>query len=109
MYMFDDDKLNYNFFVAVLVAAIIVSLAFHIFFRQNTNASFTELYFPEPNKLPNEVQLGKNYSFSFTIKNLEGKPETYNYDAKLELFNLYDVTEGIYRCIAQQRKKVYLA
>lgn len=105
--MLGDDK-DYSFFVTILLIAIAVSLAFHIFFKQNVEASFSEIYFPDPDNLPNEVALNQKYNFSFQIKNDEGKPSTYDYNTTLELFNLYDVTEGIYKCVAQQRKKVLL-
>ncbi len=99
---------NYNFLVIILFLAIAISLAFHIFFRQDLDDGFSEIYFPFPDNLPNKVQLDENYDFSFSIRNLEAKPSTYEYNAKLELFNLYDVTEGIYKCAAKQRKKVNL-
>lgn len=103
-----EGDLDYKFFVTILVIAIIVSLIFHIFFRQNTQASFSEIYYPEPDKLPNEVSIGNKYSFAFSVRNLENKPFTYDYNTKMELFNLYDVTEGLYNCVASQRKKVSL-
>ena len=103
--MYSNNK-NYNFLVTILLLAIGISLVFHIFFSQDTDEGFSELYFPDPNNLPNDVSLGENYSFSFSVRNLEAKPATYEYDAKIELFNLYDVTEGIYKCAARQRKKV---
>lgn len=105
--MFGDNK-DYNFFVIILVAAIIVSLAFHFFLGQDVDAEFSEVYFPEPDSLPNDVLQDELYNYSFTIANHEGVPFTYSYNTTLEIFNLYDVTEGIYKCAAQQRKKVYL-
>ena len=105
--MFGDNR-DFTFFLVVLITAIVVSLVFHIFFRQNVYASFSEIYFPNPDGLPNQVSLGQKYNFTFLIKNDEEKPATYEYNSKLELFNLYDVTEGIYKCVAQQRKKVLL-
>ncbi len=105
--MFGDDK-DYRFFVTILVLAIVISIIFHIFFTPNTDAFFSEIYFPEPDALPNDVFLGKAYNFDFAVRNLEGKPSTYEYDSKVELYNLYDVTEGTYKCIAKQRRKVGL-
>ena len=105
--MFGDGK-DYKFFVTILVIAIAVSLVFHIFFKQDVEASFSEIYFPQPDSLPNEVSLHQKYNYTFTVKNHEGKPSTYNYNTTLELFNLYDVTEGLYKCSAQQRRKVFL-
>lgn len=105
--MFVDNK-DFAFFVTILVAAIAISILFHIFFSQNIDVGLSELYFPDPDNLPNDVLLGNNYNFSFMARNLEGRPDTYNYNAQLQLFNLYDVTEGIYRCIVEQRKKVFL-
>lgn len=102
--MFGDNK-DYIFFVIVLIAAIAISLVFHVFFTPKEDARFSEIYFPFPDDLPNYVDKGSAYNFSFVVRNLEGKPSTYNYNAKLELFNLYDVTEGLYKCAAQQRKK----
>lgn len=102
--MLGDNK-DYIFFVTVLTVAIVISIIFHIFFTPKENVGFSEIYFPFPDALPNYVDKGKPYNFSFVVRNLEGKPSTYNYDAKLELFNLYDVTEGLYKCAAQQRKK----
>jgi len=105
--MFSDEK-DYTFLVTMLILAIAVSLIFHIFFKQDVDASFSEIYFPYPNELPNMVFLDHKYNFTFSISNHEQKPATYEYNSKLELFNLYDVTEGIYKCAAQQRKKVVL-
>ncbi len=105
--MLGDNK-DYKFFVTILALAIITSIFFHIFFRQGTEASFSEIYFPFPDGLPNQVVLGQSYNFTFLVKNNEGKPATYGYSSKLELFNLYDTTEGIYKCVAQQRKKVLI-
>ena len=105
--MFGDNK-DFTFFLTILISAIVVSLFFHIFLGQNTEASFSEIYFQNPDDLPNDVSLGQKYNFTFLIKNDEEKPATYEYNSKLELFNLYDVTEGIYKCVAQQRKKVLL-
>ena len=105
--MFGDDK-DYKFFVTILVLAIVISIIFHIFFTPDTDAFFSEVYFPEPDALPNDVYLGETYNFDFAVRNLEGKPSTYKYDSKVELYNLYDVTEGTYNCIAKQRRKVGL-
>jgi len=102
------DNNAYSLLVTLLVLAILTSLVFHIFFKDNTDIGFSEIYFTSPNELPNDVNQNKNYNYTFTIKNLEGKPSTYSYNSKLELFNLYDATEGIYKCIGKQRKKVTL-
>ena len=105
--MFGDNK-DYIFFIFVLLAAIVISLGFHVFFPANKDEGFSEIYFPFPDDLPNYIDLGKAYNFSFTVKNLEGAPQTYSYDTKIEFFNLYDVTEGLYKCAAKQRKKVQM-
>ena len=102
------ENYTYKFLVTVLVSAIVVSLIFHIFFRRDADEDFSEVFFPFPNKLPNDVNVGENHSYTFTVRNLEGKPSTYDYYSKLELFNLYDATEGIYKCSAKKRKKVSL-
>jgi len=101
-----EDILTFKFFVTILIAAIIISIIFHIFFVDRAPVSFTELYFPEPDSLPNEVLTGTPYNFTFVIKSNELKPTTYDYTSRMELFRLYDVTEGIYRCVSRQRKKV---
>lgn len=102
------DIKNYKLLVTLLVLAILISVIFHIFFKQETDEGFTELYFLNPSYLPNEVYLGGNYNYSFSIRNLHEKPSTYEYISKLEFFNLYDVTEGIYKCSAKNRKKIIL-
>ena len=102
--MFGDNK-DYAFFVIVLCFAIVISVIFHVFFTPKEQAAFSEIYFPSPDGLPNYIDRDKDYNFSFTVRNLEGKPLTYSYDAKIELFNLYDVSEGLYNCVSSQRKK----
>ncbi len=101
-------KKYFHFLVWILISAITISLIFHIFFRQNQDVGFSEIYFSELDSLPNEVVIGNEYNFSFTIRNLENEPSTYEHRSIVELFNLYDTTEGIYRCVSQQRKKVQL-
>lgn len=101
-------KDDYKFFVIVLSAAIVISLIFHFFLTPNEDVGFSEIFFPEPDSLPNKIFPGEEYSFAFTVHNLEGIPETYTTTSKVELYNLYDVTEGIYKCVSNQRKKLYL-
>lgn len=47
--------------------------------------SYTELYFENHEKLPNKITPNKQYTFSFTINNLENRDITYPYEVYLNL------------------------
>jgi hypothetical protein len=47
--------------------------------------AFTELYFEDHNNLPKTIEKGKEYSFSFTIHNLEYKDVEYPYIVYLQI------------------------
>jgi len=96
-------EIEFKLFVYILVSAIVISILFHIFTYQK-DEGFSELYFN--GNLPNYIDTNKTYDFSFTVANHEESAETFSYEAKVELYNLYDVTEGIYKCSAKNRKKV---
>lgn len=55
--------------------------------------SFTELYFDEYKKLPKTIKKGQNYSFSYTIHNLENKDMQYPYEIKVEADGKTEVIE----------------
>ena len=96
---------EYSLMVITLIAAIFISILFHIF-TYPAEASFSEAYFGD--NLPNTFDLNQSYNFSFSIANHEDRPKTYSYESKLELYNLYEVTEGVYKCSAKNRKKVIM-
>ena len=98
-------EVEYRLLIIILMIAIAISIIFHIF-TYTAEAGFSELYFED--NLPNLVNQNQTYNFSFAITNHEDRPTTYGYESKLELFNLYDVTEGIYGCAAKYRKKVIM-
>lgn len=98
-------EVEYKLFVYILIIAIVVSIIFHIFTYQK-DEGFSEIYFE--GDVPNYVSLNESYEFTFSIVNHEDKATTFAYEPKIELFNLHDTTEGIYRCVAKNRKKVFM-
>ena len=102
------DILNFRLLLTLAIIAILVSLVFHFFFVKNIAVDFTEIYFPEPDSLPGDVYLGQDYNVTFVVRNAGQNPTTLDVDAKIEFYKLYDVTEGIYKCVARQRQKAML-
>lgn len=71
----------YNILIAISIIGIIVILV--LIFTTKTTESFTELYFEDHQNLPNEIELNQEYTFQFTIHNLENEATTYNYKVYL--------------------------
>ena len=81
----EEDTL-YNILIAISIIGIIVILV--LIFTTKTTESFTELYFEDHQNLPNEINLNEEYSFEFTIHNLENEKTNYNY-------KVYEVIDDI--------------
>ncbi|MFH0874998.1 MAG: hypothetical protein V1859_03610 [archaeon] len=105
-----DDSLYNILIIAMIIGIIIASVAVYYFrfYLYGKIDSFSELYFPKPDDLPNWVKLGDEYNFSFTIKSDENQSTNYTYLTKIELFNLYEDVEAKYGCLAKYRSKIYL-
>ncbi len=67
----------YNVLIAVSLIAIIVVTV--LIFTTRTTEPFTELYFEDHLNLPKEIELNKDYSFQFTVHNMENQKIDYTY------------------------------
>lgn len=56
------------------------SLNLYKSFLQRNEEGGTELYFSDHLNLPKNIEIGKDYPFEFTVRNLEYEKETYKYD-----------------------------
>ncbi|HLD10911.1 MAG TPA: DUF1616 domain-containing protein [Candidatus Nanoarchaeia archaeon] len=57
----------------------IIVLAIVIVLNVRATDSFTELFFEDPNNLPNTVKIGQKYGFVFNVYNLENNEKRYQY------------------------------
>ena len=80
--LMEEDKI-YNILIIASVIGIVAILTMIIAFNPDNN--YTELYFETP--LPDQVELNKDYSFSFSIHNLEGKEMNYAYTVYIEYYS----------------------
>ena len=97
----------YNALIISMILGIMISMiAFYM--TRETPASFSELYYEDHTALPTRVTLYKPYNFSFVIHSLENTTTSYSYITKATLYNLYDITEGTYNCLARYREKIDL-
>ena len=73
----------YNILIVVCIIAILSETI--LIFTTKKSEPFTELYFENHQNLPKTITLNQNQEFYFTIKNLENKVFTYNYQITLNL------------------------
>ncbi len=75
-----EERLYFGIILTGLIALLIIMslLAF-----TSRESDFTELSFENPTELPSSIELGKEYNFQFSIKNMEG--EEINYDYKVSI------------------------
>ena len=106
--MLSRDNTFYNIMIVTLAAGIIITLLF-IFFTWKEPVPFSELFFENSSDLPNKIFLNHDYPFTYTIHSLENSTKTYNYLNYVELYKIYDITEGIYKCIPETRDHVRLS
>ncbi len=79
------EDILYNIVIGITLIAIIAVII--LIFTTSTTESFTELYFEDHNDLPSNIQLNKEYSFQFSIHNLENQQTTYNYTIYIEYYS----------------------
>ena len=106
----NENRLYNILIISLIIGLIITSIAVY-YFRVHVYGKpeyFSELYFPEPDNLPNKINLNTNYDYSFAIKSNEEYTKKYKYETGIELYNLYDFTEGKYHCLSKYRDKIYL-
>lgn len=102
----EEDSLYNALIVSLIIGIIITIIVLVITFEKPE--PFTEIYYENPDSLPNKVRLNQNYSYSFTVHSLENSTKDYVYTSVLELFNLYDITETTYSCLTKYRDKIRL-
>ena len=73
----------YNILIIICIIAILAVTI--LIFTTKKSEPFTELYFENHQNLPKNIELNQNQEFYFTIKNLENKQFTYNYQITLDL------------------------
>lgn len=74
----------YNILIGITLIAIIAVLV--LIFTTSSTESFTELYFEDHNNLPGDIELNKEYSFKFSIHNLENQQIDYIYTIYIEYY-----------------------
>lgn len=84
-----DDDLH-NAIILACVIGIVITLVFVVFMRAEimSEEGFTELYFGEHRKLPDEMEINDPYDISFTLSNheLETTKYIFEVDSKIEKF-----------------------
>lgn len=103
----DEDIILFFVVLAGLLTAIVIS-ALLLFIVPKEPLGFSSVSFDNPDDLPNLVQNGETYSFAYTVQSFENETKEYEIDARLEVYRLYDTTEGIYSCLSPYRQKIYL-
>ncbi|MBN2423045.1 hypothetical protein JXB41_07515 [Candidatus Woesearchaeota archaeon] len=101
----------YSILIYAMIIGLVITFIATYYFRvyvYGRKDSFTELYFPEPDSLPNWIKLNKEYNFSFGIRSNENSSADYRYNYGIELYNLYDEIESKYKCLSKYRDKIYL-
>lgn len=102
-----EDKVLGYILIAGLILGIIAAVILVIISRQPPEP-FSAVYFTNPDDLPNLVRIGNTYAFDYAIQSHENETREYDITTKLELFRLYDTTEGLYNCLSPYRHKIYL-
>lgn len=95
----------------VLTTSVLISILFVAYFIISTDYSddsFSTLEFSNPDLLPSSAQTDSTKSFEYSVDSYEHKLNNYTVQSSLELYRLYDATEGIYDCLADFRRKIYL-
>lgn len=98
-------------FLTILIIGILIS-SFSVYFFRNViygqKIDFTELFFTEPDLIPNDVYINQTYVYGFGLNNHESNTINYSLSVKTELYNLYDFYENRFNCMSKYRKKVFL-
>lgn len=69
----------------------------------STDEGFSQLYFDNPDSLPNVIFVGKGINFSFSLASYEKKPFTYKFNVKLDGSS---VKTGVIRLNPQEKKNI---
>ncbi|MBD3203199.1 hypothetical protein GF327_02815 [Candidatus Woesearchaeota archaeon] len=104
-------EIFYNIIILSLILGIIITSAATFYFRYfvyGKDNYFSELFFSDPDKIPNRININKSYDFVFSVKSHENKTNNYKYIYGMELYNLYDDTESKYHCLGRYRDRIYL-
>ena len=107
---FSEEKL-YNTLIIAMIIGLVITSILTFYFRTTLYSkkdSFSELYFPQPDLLPNLVRQNADYTYIFTVKSDENATANYNYTYGLELYRLYEYIESRYNCISRLRGRIFL-
>lgn len=102
-----EDKL-FVWLVVVISLALLVSI-FMVVTLSHTKASFSSAAFLNPDNLPNLVKTNSEQSVSYEISSFEDDDTEYVVQSNVELYRLYDTSEGLHRCLSPYRKKYFVA
>jgi len=100
-------KMLYVLLVIVLVLGIGSAVILEFLIPRDKDP-FSTVSFSESQTLPNIVRLGSSYDFEYKIESFENETREYNVNTDLQLFRLYDTTEGLYSCLSPYRRKIYV-
>ncbi len=91
---------------AIIASCIIgiAAVAFVIFRYTPTDESFSELYFENQEQLPDEVRVGEEESFAFTVVSHEVEKSSYHYAVK---FDDKVIKEGTFTLLPQEKSTVH--
>ncbi|MBN1502122.1 hypothetical protein JW930_01140 [Candidatus Woesearchaeota archaeon] len=104
--MDDFQNVFYKALIISLVLGVFISIGF-LYLTKPEASYFSELYYLDQENLPNQIELDRNYNFAYEINSRENKTETYEYETVVELFRIYDISEGNYDCFSEFREKLY--
>ena len=90
---------------AIIASCIIgiAAVAFVIFRYTPTDESFSELYFENQEQLPDEVRVGEEESFAFTVVSHEVEKSSYHYAVK---FDDKTIEEEAFTLLSQAEKTI---
>jgi len=100
----EEDTLYNILIVACIIGIIVVTV---LIFTNKTTEPFTELYFENHQLLPKEIELGKEYSFMFTVHNMEGEATNYFYEFSKETDNNKKVIDFKQFSLAKDRSTTF--
>lgn len=104
--MMKEEKLFVWFTVALILCLVVAS--YIVITLDRSKEPFSSISFLEPDRLPEVVRVNSQQTFAYEVMSFEREDTSYNLTSTLELYRLYDVTEGLYRCLSPYRKKYYL-
>ncbi|MBN2566880.1 hypothetical protein JXB02_02215 [Candidatus Woesearchaeota archaeon] len=98
---------GYLLLAGILVLGFAITVLFSAITKE-PDTPFLEAYFNDHKSLPQRVEPFEEYNFSVGFRSTGGDGSAQRYSVNLELYKLYDVTEGTYNCRSQFRDKTHM-